>query len=153
LFIHKFIITLLLATSSLVMANDGWVSVDRPEKVVHQLDEEDHSIWVVFAKSFGPERVLVRFPEDPVYRHNNGRFEAIATHFGSGEFELLAQKTGSQRQTSYKIQDISYRDAERGFWVRERHIDTGLYHYTLRVTHPTQSAVIFRQFTDSFEIE
>lgn len=143
----------MLLTASFVAANDGWVSVPRPEKVVHQL-EEDHSIWVVFSKSFGDERVLVRFPEDPTYRHRDGHFEAVATHLGVGEMALFARKKDpTQPSTSSRINDISYRDAEHGFWVRERHIDTSQYHYILRVVHPNQSAALFRQFADSLEIE
>lgn len=142
---------MLLAASPLAMADDGWVSVPRPERVVHQMEEEDHSIWVVFAKSFGDDRVLVRFPEDPIYRHEEGRFEAIATHLGMGEMTLLAQKKDPHVQLL--AGEIVYRDAEHGLWVREKHIETDQYHYILRVAHPTQSSSFFRQFADSFEIE
>ena len=134
------------------MADDGWVSVPRQERVVHQWEEDDSTIWVVFAKTFGSERILLRFPEDPAYRHHNGRFHAFATHLGHGEMSLIVQKKESPSAPSAN-REISYQDGDSGRWVRERHIETDEYHYVLRVSLPTDSASLYRQFIDSFEIE
>jgi len=142
----------LLALSSFSFGDSEWVSVPRPEKVVHQLEREDHSIWVVFAKTFGEDRVLLRFPEDPVYHRAESRFDAFASHLGVGEMSLIAQKKEIGTSSS-PIGDIAYFDAESGRWIRERHIDTDQHHFVLRVSHPSQSSSLFRQFTDSFEIE
>jgi hypothetical protein len=152
LYIQKCIFAVLFVLSSLVYADNGWVSVSRPERVVHQLEEEDHSIWVVFAKSFGTERVLVRFPEDPHYRHAAGYFEASATHLGSGEMTLIVCKKNFAASQNLPDREVVYRDADTGRWVFERHIETDEYQYVLRFSHPSQSKVQSRQFFDSFEI-
>lgn len=138
--------------SSYGFADSEWVSVPRPEKVVHQLEQEDRSIWVVFAKTFEQDRVLIRFPEDPVYRHAVNRFDALASHLGVGEMSLIVQSK-DLTTVSRTSGDIAYVDAESGGWIRERHIDTDRHHYVLRVSHPSQSASLFQQFVRSFEIE
>ena len=153
MYIYKCVIAFLIVISPFVFAEEGWVSVPRPEHVVHQLEEEDRSVWVVFAKSFGSERVLVRFPEDPVYRHVEGRFEALASHFGRGEMALIVnKKTIAASILQNAVYELHYHDHETGQWVFEKHVDTDEHQYVLRLFHPSQSNVLFRQFSDSFEI-
>jgi hypothetical protein len=150
--IRKYLIALFVLSAPFAMADDGWVSVPRPERVIHQFAEEDRSIWVVFAKSFGSDRILLRFPEDPTYRHLEGRFEAMATHLGNGEMCLLVRKKVLSSKPPAPISEVAYRDADTGHWVRERHIETDQHQYILRMSHPMDSAALFRQFADSFEI-
>jgi len=154
LLIHKCIIALLLASSTFVVANEDWVSVPRLERVVHQLEEEDQPIWVVFAKNFGSERILVRFPVDPVYRHVEGRFEAYASQPVCGEMTLIVcKKNGAAASSQIQVQQVVYHDDDMGRWVLEKHIETDQNRYVLRFSHSAQSQVIFRQFSDSFEIQ
>lgn len=154
LYIYKWIVALIFSTSLVAFADEGWVTVPRQEQVVHQLENEDRSIWVVFAKTFGSERVLVRFPEDPVYRHDEGRFEAFASHLGRGEMSLSVRKKNLAASfLPMSAHEIVYRDSETGQWVFEKHIETSQHQYVLRFSHPSQSRVLFRQFADSFEIE
>lgn len=140
--------------SSFVFADDGWVTVPRQEQIVHQLEEEDHSIWVVFAKTFGSERVRVRFPETPFYHNFENQFEAHATHDGHGEMSLTVHKK-NKADSSLQMPgyEITYRDTETNGWVFEKHIETEEFHYVLRMYHSLQNRLIFQQFTDSFEIE
>jgi hypothetical protein len=153
LIIHKCIIAALIAFSTVAVADDGWVSVSRVERVVHQLEEEDQPIWVVFAKDFGFERVLVRFPVDPAYRHAEGRFEAFASGVGYGEMTLIVCKNNSAAFSSTnQVQQVVYRDTDTGRWVLEKHIETDQNRYVLRFSHSAHSRVLFRQFSDSFEI-
>lgn len=154
MYIYKCLIALLFVSSGIVSADEGWVSVSRPERVVHQLEEEDRSIWVVFAKTFGSERVRVRFPEDPHYRHVEGHFEAYSSHLGQGEMFLMARKKNlAAVQSHAQTREIAYLDPESSRWVFEKHIETDQYQYVLRLSHPSQSRALFRQFCDSFEIE
>ena len=153
MFLNKLLIAFFIAFTSFAVADDGWVSVARPERVVHQWEEDDSSIWIVFAKTFGQERILIRFPEDPVYRHLDGRFQAAATHLGIGEMSLIVRKKETPSAPVASRREVSYRDADSGRWIRERHIETDEYHYVLRASMPTESATLYRQFVDSFEIE
>ncbi len=133
-----------------MMDEDGWVTVPRPERIGHEL-EEDRSIWVVFAKTFESERILLRFPDDPAYQRPEGRFVATTSRVGDGEFSLLVRK--KETPSGEASRDISYFDAEKDRFVRERHIDTEEHHYILRFSHPSDSLALFSQFADSFEIE
>jgi hypothetical protein len=109
---------------------------------------------VVFAKKFESEHILIRFPEDPSYQRKEGRFKAVASHWGVGEFALLVRKKlDSSKKIATKIREISYRDEEFGRTIRERHIETTSYQYILRFSHPEESSALFSQFADSFEIE
>lgn len=147
----KYFFMFLFVSFTLSASNDGWVSVPRKENIVHQMETDDRSIWVVFAKTFGSERVLVRFPSDPIYRNVNGRFEAHSSHLGLGELSLIAQKRNfSEDEFS---QNITYRDVETGRWIFEKHIDTNDYHYVLRASDPSQNGALFQAFSNSFEIE
>ncbi len=143
--------SLILAWLAIAPLEDGWVSVDRPERIVHRIEEEDRSIWVVFSKKFEDEHVLIRFPEDPTYTREEGRFEAIATHLGQGELTLLVSKRSGGAPAP--VRDLSYRDADAGQWVQERHIETEQHHYILRLVHPYESSHLFHRFADSFELE
>jgi len=130
-------------------SEDGWVSVSRPERIVHQIDSDDQTVWVTFVKNFGSERVMVRFPEDPQVRRVGGGFEARSS-YGQGEMALFVQKkTGSKERLK---RDVCYRDAETGLLVRERHYETEEHLFVLRVALPSESASLFRQFADSLEI-
>lgn len=153
---RTFIFALLSVVSSVAFGQDDWVKVPPKELVVHQLEQEDHSIWVVFSKTMGSDRVLVRFPEDPTYRHHvDGHFEAFATHLGVGELSLSAKKKNfsSKKSSAQTLGEVIYRDIETGRWIMEKHIETDQFLYVLRFSHPSQSTVIFRQFVDSFEVE
>lgn len=132
---------------------DGWVSVQRPQRVPHQLEEEDRSIWAVFAKAFGEERILVRFPDDPVYQTKKGNFIAAAPYMGQGEFALIVHKKG-QPGTVGQRRDLAYADPENpALWIRERHIESDENLYVLRFTYPVNNPDLFSKFADSFEIE
>jgi hypothetical protein len=151
-FIKKYLFLFLIF--SIGNADDGWVSIQQSEPIVHQLEIEDHSIWVVFAKNFGSERVLIRFPEDPVYKQSDGRFEIVATRLGLGEFSLLTQKKSlTDRVGVFFFRNSAYYDHDAGLWVFERHIDSREHHYLLRVTDPLQNNLARQMFFDSFEIE
>lgn len=138
---------------SSVPPDGGWVSVPRPQRVPYQLEEEDHSIWVVFAKSFGDERILIRFPDDPIYQRKDGNFVAAAPFGGAGEFTLIVQKKAKGGQSGM-VREFAYPDPEHpDNWIRERHVQSEENHYILRFSYPRNNPHLFSQFADSFEIE
>lgn len=146
----KSLIAFFIATTPLF--DDAWVSVPRPQKIPYQIEEDDRSIWVVFAKTFGGERVLIRFPDDPIYRRKADQFIASSPWMSQGEFSLIVRKKTSGPVRG--IQEVVYRDSEnRGRWVRERHLESKDYHYVLRMSHPNDNIALFNQFAGSFEIE
>lgn len=71
------------------MDSDGWVKVDKPQKEVYSggADERDPSVWVVFVKQLGDEKILVKMPEAPTYSYTEGGIE-IVSHYGDGEHIL-----------------------------------------------------------------
>ena len=149
----KAVYSILFVFSALGNSTDGWVQVPRQEKVLQET-EEDHSIWVVFAKAFGSERVLVRFPEDPLTHQWDEFFQATAADTEGGELSLVVQKKDNlSSEPCTKATDFSYRDEVSGLWVQERWIETEGHIYLLRATHPSESAIFFSSFFDSFELE
>jgi hypothetical protein len=151
LFLFKTLFAFILTSS--IIPDDGWVSVPRPQRVPHQLEEDDQSIWVVFSKTFEEERVLLRFPVDPIYQRKNGNFILEAPWQGRGEFSMIVRKK-SEVGTQGKSQDIVYKDEGlEGRWIRERYIESEKYLYVLRLSHSLDNPSLFNQFADTFEIE
>jgi hypothetical protein len=150
--IYQYVIAFLILSIPLSGSDDnGWVSVPRTEqKSGHSFQEEDPSIWVVFTKTLGPDRVMVRFPEDPVYRYADGYFEATATYLGEGEMTLIARLRHSTGAPEHS--ETMYRDAESGRLVMEKHISSQHYDYVLRLDHPSQSRALYQHFADSFSV-
>ena len=146
----SFLISSVLTVSSLSAHDDGWVSVERPERVVHHIESDDKSIWVVFIKNFGMERTSIRFPEDPSIYRKHGVFMAKAP-YGQGEMVLLVQKKiGPDAAASDEV--VKYRDPDTGLFILERHVETSENVYVLRMTHPSESTVLFQQFAGSLDI-
>ena len=151
--ITKYLFATFIFLTSIGAAEDHWVNVPKSEPVIHRLDalDEDRSIWVVFSKRFDTEKVFIRFPEDPTYRTRDARFEAVSSQRGSGEFSLVVSKKNASAPSIEG--DVVWKDAETGNWIRERHIETQDHHYVLKMVHSSDSAALFHQFVDSFEIQ
>lgn len=156
---------------------DGWVAIERPEKNsgVEGADERDPSIWVVFSKQIGPEKILISFPDEPTYRYMDVRGELIevrsasrgAEHrlqvlqetFKSPEELLTLRKkqlegasmfTQSHDSTK-KWVDLMY--WKEGFWHFERLITTDLHTYFLQTTAPDADGEAHHIFIHSFNLE
>jgi hypothetical protein len=151
--IKKYLYSFCFLLFQLPGAGDGWVEVPRQERVVHEISGEDRSIWVVFAKKFENERILVRFPQEPTVTHADDHFNAIAT-LGDGELTLTVRKK-EQPDSKPKTEkrNISYRDSETSLLVRELHIETESHFYVLRSKHSSESSSLYQSFFESFEIE
>jgi len=139
LIILKFLIGSLLLFSS-PSPEDGWFPVEKEVKAAEQVEENDPSIWVLFAKSVGAEKFLVRFPEDPVYRYlENGALQ-ISSVRGGEVFELTVLGTDSDIPRT----DLVYQQEEK--WVHEHFLQTNhhVYHFkTLSNTLNSEYSSIF----------
>ncbi len=178
LIINKLLALLLLSST---IEENGWVSVDKPQKQAQSQHEEvDPSIWTVFAKEFGSEKVLIRFPEDPGYRYpqiDQGDKETMEIDSTSGETlhrlnvlkfpdqpldELIQKKINNIQseegallvqtdQIDGQMADLLYRS--QGKWVRERLILTDEHLYILQSASETLEGSSHTQFIASFDLE
>ena len=134
-------------------SDEGWVKVVREEKVMQELTEEDRSIWVVLAKVFGEERILVRFPESPQISLQNHQFKAMVPWQG-GELSLVVdQKEFPAEKRLKKEKTFFYRDPESSLLIQEKVIETEGHIYKLSFKHHSESRAISKKFFHSFEVE
>lgn len=85
---------LITILSTLFLNTSGWVSVPRPEK--HPLPlEEESSAWVVFGKKVGEDTLLVRFPSDPHYTVEEGKYH-IWAEVDNQIFHLIVVPKGGE---------------------------------------------------------
>lgn len=177
------IISFILLVSPLnhVGYKQGWVQVERPKKdYAEQNKEEDSSIWPVFAKQLGSERILLRFPEDPAYHYPGAGvedFDSIVVGASRDDWtfqmsaapripedlsELIQRKIAildsdeevlfiHSHQVESRVVDLLYRSKDQ--WVRERVLSAPEHLYVLRTSGPTLSDAKHHLFISSFDLE
>lgn len=174
---NQIIAFLLLAGS---IDENGWASVERPKKSpIEQKGEEDPSVWPVFARQFGTDRVLIRFPTDPIYRYPNlergdsetmeiesrvpGTLHRIRVEENEqGLSEMVKEKIDSieadensllvlSERTSGKVADLFYRAENQ--WIRERIIKTDARTYVLQTFSDSLSDDSHQKFISSLDLE
>ncbi len=179
MFIIKYFISSILLAAPGVIDENGWVAVDRPEKrdPVESFDDVDRSIWVVFAKQIGEEKILVSFPEDPSYRYMDEkgeemeatavldgaeyRFQVMKKLFSSSE-ELLdyrkevlegagavAQKASEPGEPP--VIELTY--WKEGYWYFEKLVSTPNHTYFFQTKSISMEDAAHLQFVDSFDLE
>lgn len=149
--------------------SNGWVSVEPPKKSSFEgaLQEEDSSIWVVFTKKLGPEKLLVRFPEDPEYTYLTPDEMEIFTSQDGATYRLRVLKADpsflkerekqlssdliTEESTTPNTLDLFYRS--EGSWVWERLVLTPHHLYILQTTSDTLISEGHQQFVDSLDIQ
>lgn len=140
----KFIINLFAASSVLGGAED-WIPVPKVPKLEEVTGELDPSVWVLFSKKWGADTLLVRFPEDPVYRTTKDGF--LARSKGAGEiFELWIQRGGGGGLEGDSLFELE------GKWIHERTLQKGDHTYRLRVYSLDPETPNRDQFFDFFRI-
>jgi len=130
-----------LFASAPVMDEEGWVTIPRPSNEAEAVgaDERDPSLWVVFAKTIGEDKLLVRFPDEPTYHYmgeagelevvsvaagNEHRLQVLSETFQSTE-EMLKKRLErlgnppvvQKRVGKDKVDLILWQD---GAWLQER---------------------------------
>lgn len=168
----KYIISSILAISSLPDA-DGWVSVERPDRLVEEFSEDEEGIWVVFSKQIEGEKFFVRFPSDPVYRYFQGGI-AIGAEKEGDSFHLRVEKRTREGIDAYfdqRLQEISALPETslvkvtriegqggdllyyaRGRWVSERIAISPNSLYSFRTESDRMIGDTHRQFVSSLDI-
>ncbi len=111
-----------------------------------QVDERDPSIWTLFSKKVGVEKMLVRFPADPVYRYTeNGALELTSERDGE-VFILTVQKGGELSGDPPHLFD-------EGKWVHEHLIQTAHHLFHFRTLSDEPQSLNHSRFISSFSLE
>jgi len=142
MFITKIII--LLSSLMTVPDADGWVKIERPKKEAPPADI-DPSIWVVFAKTLGSEKLLVRFPGDPTYRYLDEAGKELEVVAGMHKL-VVREANGAPTVT-----DKTY--WQDGFWHMERVITTKNHTYFFETKSESLDLISHGKFVSSFDIE
>jgi hypothetical protein len=165
----------LLMTDLPAMDAEGWVSVERPSKEAEApgADERDPSIWVVFSKQIGSEKILISFPDEPTYRYMNRdgeqlevfsssggiehRFQMLNEIFQSSEemLKLRLEQVGSSSVAEKKVSGnaaelLIWKD---GFWIQEKLIRTDQHTFFLQTKAPHIERDSHRAFVQSFDLD
>lgn len=169
----KFLIASFLASAPLVaeenLPSDGWFPVEQPEKQPVQEDEKDSTIWAIFVKNLGDEKILARFPEDPNYKYITPETIEISSTKNGERFQLWIQEIPQGDSFKQRMEEVlslpnvqmSEADPEgmnlvyqtEGKWVQEHLLLTSHHLYLFQTTSLTPSSEKHEIFTQSFEIE
>ncbi len=150
---------------------DGWVAIERSEKEVLPLsaDERDPSIWVVFSKEIGSEKILVRFPVEPTYKYltkDGSEMELLAISggnehrvlIGKPSKDLLGERKANLEGAIAVHEKVGTENAELtywkdGFWFMERLIATKDHSYILQTKSETIDSDSHLAFAASFDLQ
>jgi hypothetical protein len=150
---------------------DGWVAVERHEKEASPegADETDPSIWVVFSKKIGSEKILVRFPVEPAYKYlkeDGSEMEISASAEGSEHLALVLSPSNDllkTRKTSLQgaiiiLERMSEEGEEivywkDGYWFKEKLVSTEEHSYILQTKSADLDSDSHRIFASSLDIE
>ena len=159
----KYLVAAMLAVAS----PDGWVPVEQPQKNTEQGEERDSSIWVLFVKELGDEKISVRLPDDPSYKYGTHEFDVTASKDGE-EFRLKVQEGGEldgavqeiimqpgvvlmQMDRSDARADLVYQSGKE--WVQETLIAVPGQLYRFQTVSQNFSSANHIYFVDSFHVE
>ncbi len=166
--LFKLLISLVIFSTQ--MDANGWVTLERPEKETHTTgaDERDPSIWVVFSKKIGAEKILINFPEEPTYRYfdDTGAEMEILAKSGGTEYRLqvlreiyapadfLVERKKALEGAAIAIEAVGelvyWKD---GFWYLERHLVTAHHTYLLQTKSAALEGEFHRKFVNSLDVE
>lgn len=166
-----FLIGVLQAELPAEVSSNGWVTVERSEKEASPLgaDESDPSIWVVFAKQMGSEKILVSFPVEPIYKYTKADGSAIKISASAGGSEHLVWISGpsndllNERKTSLESAVIALEKVgeegteliywQSGYWYMEHLISTAEHSYVLQTKNAELESDSHRIFVSSFDLQ
>lgn len=126
---------------------DGWFPVEKELRGAEQVEEGDPSIWVLFSKSLGDEKFLVRFPDEPVYQYIGPETLEISSTKDGETFQLTVQPAGPADLEG----DLSY-EAE-GKWVTVHLVQTESHFYRFKTVCKEAGSPQHEAFVSSFLIE
>ncbi|HSX10895.1 MAG TPA: hypothetical protein VLF94_04175 [Chlamydiales bacterium] len=141
----KYLIASILAFSG--VASDGWFPVEKVRNGTKQEEEVDRSIWVLFAKNLGDERIQVRFPDDPAYKYSDAEVMEISSERDGETFQLTVQPAEAGEAKGDLLYQIE------GKWVREHVVQTDHHFYRFKTISNGSDDAHHKAFVSSFLIE
>lgn len=167
------ILTLLFAFAPFQEDTD-WVPIEKTEVVTPEeiWESQDHSIWPIFSKKTGHEKILIRFPSDPVYRYLSPNEMEITAIEGSETTQLLILEKGVVDSVNQRIQELTdapnvllldvQKESDRlldiqffteGKWVFERVLITEEHLYIFQSSSTEPHIKNHARFVASFDLE
>ncbi len=143
----SFILSVMASTSLVSGGDDGWFPVAKAPKAEEESTEKDPAIWVLFSKAVDLEKILVRLPEDPVYKYTESGDMEIRSERDGEIFELMILRSGLNPIPA----EDSLRQSE-GKWIREHVIQTEQHIYVLRTTSNLADSPSHKLFVSSFSL-
>jgi hypothetical protein len=140
----KFLIGSLLAVGA---PEGGWFPVEKVQEGVHESEDDDRSIWVLFTKQLGEERIQVRFPDEPTYIYSESGGLEVSAERNGDVFSMTVLPAGS----GVLSPDLLY--AEEGRWVREHFVESNGHFFRFKTVSNQADSTIFREFISSFSID
>jgi hypothetical protein len=171
LFLFNILLSAALATVQPEIDEHGWVRVARPEQRAEVVDQEDHAIWVVFAKQLGSEKILISFPEDPQYRYLDPKGQAIEATAKGEQIEYRFQALDRVVENGEALLESRLSDLEgvrvfktdsggpvcltywqKGLWVQETFLTTPYHTYFFQTQGPEYDEGMHQKFVSSFDV-
>lgn len=143
----------------------GWFPVEKRSPSEPEGDEEDPSLWIVFAKKIGTETLLLRFPEEPACKiFNDGSCELSASQDGAIHRLKVEKKQAARNRTQDLLSldgienmvlhpetgELSY--LYQGKWFGEQIVEAGELRYILQTEADHLEEEAHQTFVRSFQI-
>ena len=141
------ILSLVASTSLVAGGDDGWFPVAKAPKNEEESTERDPAIWVLFSKTVDLEKVLVRLPEDPVYKYNESGDLEVRSERDGEIFELVILNSNLR-----SVPAVDSLNQSEGRWVHEHVVQSEQHVYILRTTTDQADSPNHKQFISSFSL-
>lgn len=134
-------------------------------------EEEDPSIWVIFAKQMGDENFMIRFPENPVYTYPNPEELRVTAQLKGELYSATVLRVSNEDEVEVMIQrkvlgeeiagveviksaenvwDLVYRSD--GKWVAIRYFLSPQHLYILQSENSLLHRENHQKFVDSLDV-
>lgn len=161
--------------------SEGWYTLPKPKKEIQGIgaDERDLSLWVVFSKQMGSEKILVSLPGEPTYQYmdESGKNLEVLARSDTAEYRLqvvdriyanpntlidtikhnspgaifVGQNEGITQENSLGFSEVSY--WKEGQWYFDRVVVTGERTYFLQIKSIEHFSDAHLKFINSFSVE
>ena len=138
----NYIVSVLIGFATLA-EGDGWFPVEKEPKAQEQGEEAPASVF--FSKTLGPERILIRFPEEPTYLYTVLGDLEISSQKDGEQYQLTVQQEGEPREDLLYLLD--------GKWVHEHFVQTDSHFYHFKTLSERPDSPGHQEFISSFSIE
>lgn len=137
IFFKYFLASILFSTTLVAPSENGWFSVEKRVESGESLHNEvDLSVWVLYIRDLGTDRIQIRFPEDPHSGMNESEGLELNSETGTEHFQLLIQASPFKKPSKN--------------WDFEKNYKSENYFYSLRAQ--TKNGERADQFFSSFSL-